>query len=165
MKKILILVTIIMLSLTLAVVVFAKYKTSVKGNTEIGVAKPVLELEKISQGDLNITEETKNLDYYFKVKNYDSSNQISEIQQKYTLEISTKKQDSLNHINYSLYSTNQDGTRENEVNLENNKTDEITIDGVINSEDYYKIHIDSVEHNRNINDEILVKLKANSTEI
>ncbi|MBR3325113.1 MAG: hypothetical protein IKG14_03615 [Clostridia bacterium] len=165
MKRKIIMFTLLIVILTTVNIVLAKNKTKVIGNTEISIAKPILEIENISQNNLIITEETKNLDYYFRVKNYDINNQVSDISQKYTIEIQTKNNDSINHIKYNLYSTNEERTNENQLNLENNRTDEINIDGVIGSEDYYKIHIDSVEHDCNIQDEIQIKIESYSNRI
>lgn len=165
MKKIVLIGITILVLLSLGLAVFAKQKTTVKGNNETEIAYPILELEKISQNDLKITEETKDLDYYFKVKNYDSSNNISQIQQKYIIELKTKNESSLEHIKYSLFLCNEDKTSENILNIENNQTEEITIDGNVKSEYYFKIHIDSVEHNCNINDEISIKLKCKSVQM
>ena len=65
MKKIVLIGITILVLLSLGLAVFAKQKTTVKGNNETEIAYPILELEKISQNDLKITEETKDLDYYF----------------------------------------------------------------------------------------------------
>lgn len=162
LQVLIIIISIFLLILSIKMQVFSSNKTIIKGEGRIMIAKPILELQKISEEDLNINVTSQNQDYYFKVFNYNSENQICTIQQKYTLKIFTKNMESLNSIKYRLYSINEDNTIENLVHVEDNKTDEIIIDGGVKNEDYYKLHIESVNSETSIRDELFIDLKNNS---
>lgn len=153
---------LVAISLTIAlpkVKVFSSNKTIIQGNGKIQIAKPILELQKESENEVFIDEKTKNLDYYFKIVNYNSDDEVCQMQQKYTLKVTTQKAETINHIKYTLYSTNANNTTENIVDIENNETNEITIDGGTKKDDYYRLNIEYVDTNSNINDEILICLK------
>ena len=82
--------------------------------------------------EITITSSDTKGTYDFKVKNYNSDEEITQIDLLYTIEILTKTDES---ISFRLYKNNK------EIQLENNKTQEILLTKNEKKEDNYKLEI------------------------
>ena len=99
----------------------------IKSNTQI--AKPILEVEKNSE--IQITEDKKEGEYIFKVKNYNNQKQ-TEIDLKYYIQVISDLDKS---IELKLYENGK------QIKFENNKTDYIKISKDSKKENEYKLEI------------------------
>lgn len=100
--------------------------------TSAEIAKPILEVEKDSE--ITITEENKKGEFTFKVKNYNQLEEISEVDLKYYIEILENNLDK--SIVYKLYKENQ------EINLTENKTEEMTLPKDKKEEQIYTLKVE-----------------------
>lgn len=97
---------------------------------KLGIAKPVLEVE--NNPEITITASNEKNTYDFKVKNYNSNEEITQIDLLYTIEILTKTDE---RISFRLYKNDK------EIPLENNKTQEMLLTKNEKKEDNYKLEI------------------------
>ena len=114
--KIILILTIILIGIVFfSGISFGKmmYNGILKNRVEI--AKPILEVEKNSE--VIITEANRKGEYEFKVKNYNTSEEISEVDLKYYIEILEENLDKA--IQFELYKENE------KMELQDNKTNEI----------------------------------------
>lgn len=100
----------------------------IKGRMKI--AEPILEIE--NNPIINITESQKYGEYIFKIRNYNNKEKITETDLKYYIEISPKLDSS---IDLELYQN------EDEIKLNDNKTEYIKISKDQKEEREYKIKI------------------------
>lgn len=100
----------------------------IKGRMKI--AEPILEIE--NNPIINITESQKHGEYIFKIRNYNNKEKITETDLKYYIEISPKLDSS---IDLELYQN------EDEIKLNDNKTEYIKISKDQKEEREYKIKI------------------------
>ena len=132
------------------------HNTNIQSDAEI--AKPILEVEKDSE--IIITEDNKNGEYRFKVKNYNALEEISEVDLKYYIEILEDNLD--NSIQYELY-------REDEkIELKNNRTEQMEFHKDKKEEQIYtlKVQYNSNEnHIGDIIDEIQIKVHSEQLKI
>ncbi len=94
------------------------------------MAKPILEVE--NNPEITITSINKESTYDFKVKNYNTNEEISQVDLLYTIEILTKTDES---ITFKLYKNDE------EVKLEDNKSEEFLLSKDEKQEDNYKLKI------------------------
>ena len=100
----------------------------IKGNAQ--VAEPILVVENNSA--IDITETQNSGEYTFKIKNYNEQDKITETDLKYYIEIISDADDS---VKIELYQ------KENQIKLNNNKTEFIKISKNQKEEIEYKIKI------------------------
>lgn len=103
--------------------------TNIQNDTKI--AKPILEVEKDSE--IIITEDCKQGEYSFVVKNYNSSEEISQVDLKYYIEILENNLDDF--IEYHLYKENE------ELILTDNKTEEMSFQKDMKEEETYTLKV------------------------
>ena len=131
-KREVVLLLIIVMVITLFISGYSMGKgvseTKVNANTEI--AKPILEVE--NNPEITITSTNKESTYDFKVKNYNTNEEISQVDLLYTIEILTKTDES---ITFKLYKNDE------EVKLEDNKSEEFLLSKDEKQEDNYKLKI------------------------
>ena len=131
-KREVVLLLIIMMVITLFISGYSMGKgvseTKVNANTKI--AKPILEVE--NNPEITITATSQKSTYDFKVKNYNTKDEITQIDLLYTVEILTKTDES---ITFKLYKN------EKEVPLENNKSQEMLLTKNEKKEDNYRLEI------------------------
>lgn len=100
----------------------------IKGNAQ--VAEPILVVE--NNPAIDITETQNSGEYTFKIKNYNEQDKITETDLKYYIEIISDADDS---VKIELYQ------KENQIKLNNNKTEFIKISKNQKEEIEYKIKI------------------------
>lgn len=132
MKKV-----IVVIILTIFIIILAFSKTSLgkyfsKTNIEIEseIVKPILKIE----GDtiLNINTVKEKEIFNFKIKNYEETNKITEIDLEYYIEIITKEND---NIKFKIYKADR------ELKMYENKTEKFLLTREKMQEDTYKIEI------------------------
>lgn len=128
-------ITIILIILMSLLLLFSGYTFAksleekiINSNTQI--AKPILEIN--SKQGITITEIENTGIYEFSIKNYDQNGKITDVDLKYYIEILGNNDAG---IHFNLYEG------ENEIQLENQKTDYITITKNNKEERKYKIKI------------------------
>lgn len=155
-------ILIIILALLLIFIFLMSYKNSfssffskITGRSNTQVATPVFEMENSEKKILN--DENTEIDYYFTIKNYDSSNR-SQTDLKYTIEILPILDKS---ITLTLYKDGQ------EITLNNQKTNEIEIK---HNSDYIHSYRLNVKYDRektnsttDIKENIFIKASANQS--
>lgn len=166
LKKITLKILIIMLLVctTILTTAIAKNKTKIQAVLKAEIAEPIIELEQITVQE-KITESTENKEYYFKVKNYNSDGKISQIGQKYVIEISTENADSLKNINYELFATDSSYSNDTIVALKDNKSEEMNLIANENQDVYYKIRINNVDSDFSFNDSLYFNIISKSIEL
>ena len=97
-------------------IVFGKYIEQKNAHFGAKIAKPVIYLE--NGENIKIDDNNKEAEYKFSVKNFDNNGIINEVNMDYTIEVISKDDSA---ITYTLYRD------ENEVPLNNKKTQKITI--------------------------------------
>ena len=142
-------------------IVWAKNNSTISGNINLEIAKPVIEMEHLKT-DTNSKETTN---YYFKIKNYNENNEISQITQKYTLKIITNNRETLESVDYNLYQTNEEGEEQHIIDIEDCYTEEIEICGETQAEQYYKLSIQNNNENIKIEDEIFIQINSSSVNL
>ena len=103
-------------------------KTNV--NAKVEIAKPILEVENNSAVDIKTTEDKG--EYEFIVKNYDEIGNITQVDLEYNIEILSTINE---NISIKIYKENQ------EINLENQKTEKFLLTKESKQEHQYKIEI------------------------
>ena len=130
--------------------------TYVKVNSEI--AKPILIVENDDKLQVNATNVVDT--YNFKVKNYTQDDEINEIQMQYNIEILENTNEV---ISFKLYKN------EEEIELKENKTNNIKLNATTKQEDNYKLKILYSETNDESLEEILgeiqIKIHSEQTKI
>lgn len=123
------------------------HEVIISGNTQI--AEPILVVE--NNPSIDITALNNKGIYVFKVKNYNEQNKISEVDLKYYIEILSNVDDS---INIELYEG------EENILLNNNKTQYIEISKGHKQEREYKIIITYNKNEESSMDDILEKIQV-----
>lgn len=106
-----------------------KYFSKTNLEVKYEIAKPILKIEGDSVLNINrVKEET----YKFKIKNYDETNQITEVDLEYYIEIISGANE---NFNFKIYKDNV------KVNINGNKTEKFLLSKEEKQEDNYKIEI------------------------
>lgn len=132
----------------------AIYNTNIKNNTQI--AKPILEVEKGSE--IIITEDNRKGEYTFIVKNYNQTEEISQVDLTYYIEI---LENNLNdYIQYQLYKDNE------LLKLKENKTEEMTFHKDVKEEQNYTLKV-TYEDSKNAIEDIMqdIQIKVHSEQV
>ena len=132
------------------------HNSIIKNNAQI--AKPILEVEKNSE--IIINENNKTGEYNFKVKNYNESEEISQVNLKYYIEILDNNIDE--SVKYELYK------EEEKIDLNENKTNEFILKQGEKNEQEYKLKIEYNSDKNNIGDivkEIQIKVHSEQLKI
>ena len=132
------------------------HNSIIKNNAQI--AKPILEVEKNSE--IIINENNKTGEYNFKVKNYNESEEISQVNLKYYIEILDNNIDE--SVKYELYK------EEKKIDLNENKTNEFILKQGEKNEQEYKLKIEYNSDKNNIGDivkEIQIKVHSEQLKI
>ena len=107
----------------------AKYATTEKIDNKLEIAQPIFQVKGTEIAKIN---SINNIGYYdFIVKNYDKE-KIGEVDFLYTIEVISDVDDS---VKFELYKNGQ------LVNLENQKTEVMSIKGNVKTEDQYKLKV------------------------
>lgn len=128
-------ITLISIVLMVIVLFFTGFSFG-KGltNTDIEVsskiAEPILKIENTPPVAITTTNNTAN--YEFKIKNYNETGKITDVSLKYTIEILTE----IEGINFKIYKNEQ------EILLQNQKTDQFILNNQDKQEDLYKLEIE-----------------------
>ena len=112
----LILISLLALILLGTGIVFGKYMSEQKINANSTIAKPIIEIERGE--NINIDDNNPNAEYEFVVKNYNNKDNITDTSMNYVIEIIESGDSS---ISYNLFRDNK------EVPLNNNKTAKIAM--------------------------------------
>ncbi len=124
-------------------------KTNVNINGEI--AKPILKVE--NDKEIYLTKTNEKGVYNFKVKNFDDQDKITQIELEYYVEILSQIN---KNLNFKIYKNDE------EINVNNNKTDKFIMPKNKKQEDIYKIEIQCKE-NSNIEEIIQeIQIKVHS---
>jgi hypothetical protein len=134
----------------------AKFKDSINIKGEAKIAVPIIVLEGEETEGASVNALNKTGYYDFKVKNYDET-QVSNIAQKYTIEIIANVDES---VEFKLFRD------EEEVMLDENKTEEVRMGCKDKEEHNYRLEV-SYDKDRSQNEtDILedVQIKVHSTQ-
>ena len=158
-KREVVVLIIIMMVITLLISGYSMGKgvSETKVNSNTGIAKPILEVE--NNPEITITTTSKKSTYDFKVKNYNTNDEITQIDLLYTVEILTKTDES---ISFKLYKN------EKEVPLENNKSQEMLLTKNEKKEDKYKLEIlynEEKAQSRDIFQDIQIKVHSEQRKV
>ena len=160
MKKreiVLFLIILMVISLFISGYSMGKSMSTTKINSTADIAKPILEVE--NNPEITITSTNKESTYDFKVKNYNENEEISQVDLSYTVEILTKTEES---ITFKLYRNNE------EIPLENNKSQEFLLEKDKKQEDNYKLKIlydKGKAQGRDIFQDVQIKVHTEQTKI
>lgn len=129
-------------------------KTNIEGDSEI--AEPILKVESDQKIQMQHLEDTGI--YQFKVKNYDATGKITQVDLEYYIEILS---DINENINLKIYKENQ------ELNINGNKTEKFLVTKEQEQEDNYKIEItcDKTASIEEIMQEIQIKVHSEQKKI
>jgi len=129
-------------------------KTNLEGNTEI--AEPILKVESDQTIEIKHLEDTGI--YQFKVKNYDESGKITQVDLEYEIEILS---DIDKNISFKIYKENQ------EVSIQDNKTEKFFMGKDKEQQDNYKIEItcDKTAAIEEIMQEIQIKVHSEQKKV
>ena len=131
---------------------FSKYATDISGKSSSQIANPVIELvgsNKIVGKDYDDT--ARQIEYNFSVNNFDSKENINQVNLKYIIKITNDNLDF--PISYKLYSSDNE-----EISLNgSNTTDFIMLDKDVKETHNYKLIIKYADKGNGIN--IINKLK------
>ncbi len=151
-----------MLTVILAIIVFFSgislgksiHNTILQNHVEI--AKPILEVEKDSE--IVITEDNKTGEYTFKVKNYNTAEEISQVDLQYYIEILGEDIDQ--SVTYELYKENE------KMELEGNKTTEVKLNKDTKEEHHYKFKVKYNSEKNTVGDIIKnIQIKVHSEQL
>mgnify|MGYP005763121439 CR=1 FL=1 len=134
----------------------AVHNTNIKNTTQI--AKPILEVEKDSE--IMITENNKKGEYHFMVKNFNHTDEISQVDLIYYIEILENNLD--DSIQYELYKDDK------KLELKTNKTEQMTFHKNVKEEQKYilKVTYDSSKNSmEDIMQEIQIKVHSEQLKI
>lgn len=136
----------------LATGTYSKFFGKILGESKTKIAEPIFVLEHTDKKVVD--NSNQEIDYYFKVKNYDDS-KINEVNLKYIIEI-TPIQDKA--IILTLYKDNQ------KIDLNEQKTSYIEIGHTTKQEHQYRLNIkydkNNQENSYDINSNIFIKANA-----
>ncbi len=132
----------------------AVYNTNIKNNTKI--AKPILEVEKDSE--IIITEDNKNGEYHFTVKNYNQAREVSQVDLSYYIEILENDLD--DSIQYQLYQGDK------KLELKENRTEEMIFHGNTEEEQNYTLKV-TYDASKNTIEDIMqdIQIKVHSEQL
>ena len=132
----------------------AVYNTNIKNNTEI--AKPILEVEKDSE--ILITEDNKNGEYHFIVKNYNQEKEVSQVDLVYYIEILEENLDE--SIQYQLYQGDE------KLELKENRTEKMIFHGDTEEEQNYTLKV-TYDASKNTIEDIMqdIQIKVHSEQL
>ncbi len=155
-KKIIFLIIILCIILFLACILttgtYSRFFGKILGESKTEIAEPVFVLENTDKKTVN--NSNQEVDYYFKVKNYDNLN-INEVNLKYMIEI-TPAQDKA--ITLTLYKDNQ------KIDLNNQKTSYIGLGHTTKQEHQYRLNVkynkNNQENSYDINSNVFIKASA-----
>lgn len=154
-------ITLVLVSIMILCLFFSGYSmgkeySNINIETSAKIAEPILVVENNPVLEVN---GKKQKEYYqFKVKNYKENGEITQVDLQYNIEIITKAEKA---ISFKLYKDNQ------EIRLENNKTDNIKLEKEKLQEDSYQLEIIYNEaENLSANDIIQdVQIKVHSEQL
>ena len=109
---------------------FSKYFSKTNLEIESEIAKPILEIEGDTTLNINTVKEKET--YILKVKNYDETNKITEVDLEYYIEIMPKDNE---NTKFKIYKEDR------ELNMYENKTEKFLLTREKAQEDNYKIEI------------------------
>ena len=117
-KKVRMLIVLLIASFIITIfnIGYGKYIEARQIKVSAEIAKPIIILEE--GNEVVINDNNKEDEYYFKVKNFNSKGEVSDVQMNYTVEITGNKDES---IIYSLYEG------QTQIHLENNKTQKLKL--------------------------------------
>lgn len=155
-NKIIILIIILCIILFFACILttgtYSRFFEKILGESKTEIAEPVFVLENTDKKTVDNSNQEVN--YYFKVKNYENSN-INEVNLKYMIEI-TPTQD--NAITLTLYKDNQ------KIDLNNQKTSYIGLGHTTKQEHQYRLNVKYNKNNQtnshDISSNIFIKANA-----
>ena len=131
--------------------VYAKYISESIKNINLQIQEPIIELEGEKNKKITIT--TDKATYDFKVKNYNNEEQINKINMEYYIEIFS---DRLDIFKVNLYKG------EEEIKLNNNKTDIIDFSNKEKRIDEYHLEVFPLDDiNEDVNSTIQIKVHCN----
>ena len=152
---ILFIILLILLFLLLSGRTFSKYNSNINSNGIAEVAKPIFIVDGTENIKIDGIEDTI---YNFQVKNYDGV-EISHVDMNYNIEI----------INNSEANLTFELIKNGELlNLTNNKTETMTIDGITRHTDTYELKIlynDNPAITEDISGNIQIKVESVQTEV
>ena len=156
-QEILMIITIVIIGITFFAGVSvgkAVYNANIKNNTKI--AKPILEVEKDSE--IIITEDNKNGEYHFTVKNYNQGKEVSQVDLSYYIEILENDLDA--SIQYQLYQGDE------KLELKENKTKEMIFHRDVEEEQKYTLKV-TYDASKNTMEDIMqdIQIKVHSEQI
>lgn len=168
-KKESIVLYIILISLLIVILIIGSLavsmnKTKIDSEAKVGIAKPIIEFESVSE-NISISESSENVDYCFRIKNYEDNKGVNQIAQKFTLQFSTENEDNINRINYSLFSTNNNYDSEELINLTNNKSEPILLNANEKEEKFFKVKINDVDSINSFKDSLSIDIVSESIEL
>lgn len=127
MRIIIIIITMILLFSEISL---AKAFSKTKIETKSEIAKPILKIECNPEMNITTCEEKKS--YTFKVKNYDETGKITQVDLEYYVKIIP---DTNEIIHFKIYKN------EEELNIDSNRTEYFPLEKEKEQEDNYKIEI------------------------
>lgn len=134
----------------------AFYKTNISANAHI--ARPILKVDNTPEVHIKTVNDIGT--YEFKVKNYDEMGNITQVDLEYNIEILTEIDE---NILIKLFKENE------EINLENNKTEKYELATHEMQEHNYKIEIackkENIKEIEEIMQEIQIKVYAEQKEL
>lgn len=134
---------------------YSKYKTLVVRNGNAIIAEPIILIEKDNVITKEYNKKSGVIEYYFKIKNYDSE-KINEVDCLYNIEILENNQNF--PIEYKLI----DLSNNQEITINNNKSIEFLIGSSIKEEDAYKLELRWKDKEINqYSNSLQISLKAN----
>lgn len=151
-------ITLILVSIMVLILFFSGYsmgkeysKLNIESNAKI--AEPILIVENSPQIEINGKKEREY--YNFKVKNHKENGEATQVDLIYNIEILSQKEDA---ISFKLYKNNE------EIQLENNKTQNMELEKEKIQEDNYKLEIIYDKTKSNSSNDILqdVQIKVHS---
>ena len=154
-KKKISIISIITIILILFLVGFSMGKGiyNTKINAKASIAKPIIEV--VNGKEIEITNLKNKGSYDFSVRNFDNEGKINEANLFYNIEIVSNLSEA---IDIKIYKGNQ------ELSLENNKTEEMKLNHSIKQEDFYKIEVTYNKNNYLSIEEIIqdIQIKIHS---
>lgn len=125
-----IIIIIIIMILLFSGVSLAKAFSKIKIETKAEIAEPILKIECDSA--INITKSEEKKSYHFKVKNYDETGKITQVDLEYYIKMIS---DIDEKIYFKIYKN------EEELKIDNNRTEYFSLEKEKEQEDNYKIEI------------------------
>lgn len=130
--------------------------SNTKVDSKVEIAKPIVVVE--NDPKLDLTKKNNIGNYYFKVKNYNKDEEITQVSMKYNIEILTELAEA---IEVKLYKD------EVEIQIENNKTQEFILDKGKKEEHNYRLEIAYDKNKAGSIDEIIqdLQIKVHSEQV